>query len=105
MHHHERWDGDGYPARLKGYEIPFGARVLAVADSFDAMTSDRPYRKALSAYQAIQILLEGRGTQWEPAIVNAFVDMVMSQMDEVLPEHLSNLQAPSTRSQTALVTS
>jgi HD-GYP domain-containing protein (c-di-GMP phosphodiesterase class II) len=106
MHHHERWDGDGYPARLKGYEIPFGARVLAVADSFDAMTSDRPYRKALSVYQAIQILLEGRGTQWEPAIVNAFVDMIMSQMvDEALPEHLFQMRAPSTLSQTALVTS
>jgi HD-GYP domain-containing protein (c-di-GMP phosphodiesterase class II) len=106
MHHHERWDGDGYPARLKGYEIPFGARVLAVADSFDAMTSDRPYRKALSVYQSIQILLEGRGTQWEPAIVNAFVDMIMSQMvDEALPEHLFQMRAPSTLSQTALVTS
>lgn len=105
MHHHERWDGDGYPARLTGYEIPFGARVLAVADSFDAMTSDRPYRKALSVYQAIQILLEGRGTQWEPAIVNAFVDMIMSQLDEALPEPLSQLRAPSTLSQTALVTS
>src|SRR6185295_547046 len=66
MHHHERWDGDGYPKGLREYEIPFGARVIAVADSFDAMTSNRPYRKALSTIQAIQILLEGRGTQWDP---------------------------------------
>lgn len=81
-HHHERWDGHGYPARLKEHEIPFGARVIAVADSFDAMTSDRPYRKALSVDKAIQILLEGRGTQWDPSIVNAFVDMIMSQAEE-----------------------
>jgi HD-GYP domain-containing protein (c-di-GMP phosphodiesterase class II) len=69
MHHHERWDGDGYPKGLREYEIPFGARVIAVADSFDAMTSNRPYRKALSTIQAIQILLEGRGTQWDPQLV------------------------------------
>ncbi len=105
LHHHERWDGRGYPAGLKGYEIPFGARVIAVADSFDAMTSDRPYRKALSAHQAIQILLEGRGAQWEAAIVNAFVDMIMSQVDEQVPEHLSDLQESSSLSQTALVPS
>ena len=54
MHHHERWDGNGYPSGLKAHEIPFGARVIAVADSFDAMTSDRPYRKALSVDMAVQ---------------------------------------------------
>lgn len=75
MHHHERWDGAGYPAGLKGYEIPFGARVIAVADSFDAMTSDRPYRKALSESQAMQILIEGQGQQWDPVIVNAFLEI------------------------------
>jgi HD-GYP domain-containing protein (c-di-GMP phosphodiesterase class II) len=75
-HHHERWDGFGYPAGLKGPEIPFGARIIAVADSFDAMTSDRPYRTALSRERAIQILLEGRGTQWDTNVVNTFVDMV-----------------------------
>lgn len=81
-HHHERWDGHGYPARLKGPEIPFGARVIAVADSFDAMTSDRPYRKALSHKRAIQTLLEGRGKQWDTNVVNAFVDMIGDQLDE-----------------------
>lgn len=105
LHHHERWDGDGYPGRLKGSEIPFGARVIAVVDSFDAMTSDRPYRKALSAHRAIQTLLEGRGTQWDPAIVNAFVDMIMSQAGHEVPEHLSDLQESSSLSQTALVPS
>jgi HD-GYP domain-containing protein (c-di-GMP phosphodiesterase class II) len=105
MHHHERWDGGGYPAHLKGYEIPFGARVIAVADSFDAMTSDRPYRKALSAHQAIQTLLEGRGTQWEPTIVNAFVDMIINQVDEESIKHLSEQRVASALSQTVLVTS
>jgi HD-GYP domain-containing protein (c-di-GMP phosphodiesterase class II) len=76
LHHHERWDGNGYPSGLSGYEIPFGARVVAVADSFDAMISDRPYRRALSKRQAIQILLDGRGKQWDASIVNAFVDMI-----------------------------
>ena len=91
-HHHERWDGQGYPGRLEGYEIPFGARVIAVADSFDAMTSDRPYRKALSSYQAAQILLEGRGKQWDPNIVNAFVDLMIDQKEGGIQERLSQQQ-------------
>lgn len=72
-HHHERWDGTGYPDRLAGLDIPFGARLIAVADSYDAMTSDRPYRPGMSQSKAIQILLDGRGTQWEPALVDAFI--------------------------------
>lgn len=82
MHHHERWDGCGYPDGLKEYEIPFGARVIAIADSFDAMTSDRPYRQAMSNDEAIQVLLEGRGAQWDPNIVNAFVEMMSKEADE-----------------------
>lgn len=85
MHHHERWDGKGYPVGLSGYDIPFGARVIAVADSYDAMTSERPYRSALDSRQAIQILLEGRGRQWDANVVNAFVDM-MSEKLEVKPQ-------------------
>jgi HD-GYP domain-containing protein (c-di-GMP phosphodiesterase class II) len=81
MHHHERWDGGGYPAGLSGYAIPFGARVIAVADSYDAMTSERPYRSALDNRQAIQILLEGRGRQWDANVVNAFVDMMSERLD------------------------
>ena len=72
-HHHERWDGQGYPDGLKGLDIPFGARVVAVADSFDAMTSDRPYRAGMPINKAAQILREGRGQQWEPMIVDAFL--------------------------------
>jgi len=105
MHHHERWDGMGYPAGLEGHEIPFGARLIAVADSFDAMTSDRPYRKALSANQALQILLEGRGKQWDPQIVNTFVDMMIKLMDEKSTESLSDYQTSIAFSQTVMASS
>jgi HD-GYP domain-containing protein (c-di-GMP phosphodiesterase class II) len=75
-HHHERWDGQGYPAGLKGTEIPFGARVVAVADSFDAMTSDRPYRAGMPPEKAARILRAGRGQQWDAAIVDALLRSV-----------------------------
>lgn len=77
LYHHERVDGRGYPHGLRGDDIPFGARVIAVADSFDAMTSDRPYRKGMSIATATQILVEGRGTQWDSGIVDAFVARVV----------------------------
>jgi putative nucleotidyltransferase with HDIG domain len=75
--HHERWDGHGYPAQKKGYEIPFGARVIAVADAFDAITTDRPYRFARSVSQALQILNEGSGTQWDPEVVKALEEVLV----------------------------
>lgn len=93
-HHHERWDGLGYPAGLKGSEIPFGARVIAVADSFDAMTSDRPYRTASSRQRAIQTLLEGRGSQWDASVVNAFVDMIDEVADSLPEQPRSNCSDP-----------
>ena len=71
-HHHERWDGKGYPSGLKGEETPLVARLMAVADAFDAMTTDRPYRKAMEEPKALSILLEGAGTQWDPECVRAF---------------------------------
>lgn len=71
--HHERWDGTGYPLGLRGEEIPLGARILAIADSFDAMTSDRPYRKALSRQMAIKELRENAGTQFDPKLVEVFI--------------------------------
>jgi hypothetical protein len=73
LHHHERYDGEGYPGRLAGDQIPLGARVVAVADSFDAMTSDRPYRQALTLDDAIDRLRAGAGSQWDPSIVAAFL--------------------------------
>jgi putative two-component system response regulator len=70
-HHHERWDGDGYPDGLSGDAIPPGARLLAVADAFDAMTSDRSYRKALSPEQAFSEIQSGAGKQFDPIVVEA----------------------------------
>src|SRR5829696_6903139 len=70
--HHERWDGDGYPDGLGGEDIPLGARVFAVADTLDAMTSDRPYRRALPWASAGAEILRQRGGQFDPAIVRAF---------------------------------
>jgi putative nucleotidyltransferase with HDIG domain len=71
-HHHERYDAGGYPDGLRGDQIPLEARILTVADSFDAMSSNRPYRKALSPQEAIQELREKAGTQFDPQIVEAF---------------------------------
>ncbi len=75
-HHHERWDGKGYADSLAGEDIPRLARVIAVVDSFDAMTSDRPYRPALSVEETVRRLTEGAGSQWDPAIVAVFVRLV-----------------------------
>jgi HD-GYP domain-containing protein (c-di-GMP phosphodiesterase class II) len=72
-HHHERWDGSGYPDGLGGEDIPFGARILAVADAFDALTSARAYRPAGGPDAAIRILQEGAGTQWDQRVVQALV--------------------------------
>lgn len=71
-HHHESYDGTGYPSKLAGDDIPFEARLLAVADSFDAMSSDRPYRKGMPSHKIDAILREGAGKQWDPEVVQAF---------------------------------
>ncbi len=72
-HHHENWDGTGYPHGLKGTSIPVGARILAVVDCFDALTSDRPYRPRLADEEAIRILVDRRGSMYDPMIVDAFI--------------------------------
>lgn len=71
-HHHERFDGKGYPDGLKGEEIPLGARIIAVADSFDAMTSNRPYRRALPFSVALEEIVKNSGAQFDPHVVDAF---------------------------------
>jgi HD-GYP domain-containing protein (c-di-GMP phosphodiesterase class II) len=73
--HHENWNGTGYPQGLQGGEIPLGARILSVVDCFDALTSDRPYRSRLAATEAMHIVLERRGTMYDPAVVDTFVHM------------------------------
>jgi putative nucleotidyltransferase with HDIG domain len=71
-HHHENWDGTGYPDGLSGTNIPIGARILSVVDCFDALTSDRPYRPRLSEKEALRILVERRGTMYDPLVVDTF---------------------------------
>jgi putative nucleotidyltransferase with HDIG domain len=73
--HHENWDGSGYPNGLRGEEIPLGARILSVVDCFDALTSDRPYRPALSDAEALAIIARERGTKYDPGVVDMFVQV------------------------------
>ena len=75
LHHHERWDGGGYPHGLRGEEIPMEARILAVADAYDAMTSDRPYRPALSHEDAMNEVRRCSGTQFDPEVADAFLSL------------------------------
>jgi putative nucleotidyltransferase with HDIG domain len=75
-HHHERWDGAGYPDRLAGEHIPLDARIIAIVDAYDAMTSDRPYRPGMPPQRALTILRENRGPQWDPALIDLFVPLV-----------------------------
>jgi len=78
-HHHEHWNGAGYPDGLKGAAIPLSARIVAISDAWDAMTSDRPYRPAMSLDQARAILAEGRGVQWDGDLVDRFLALPDSQ--------------------------
>jgi len=75
-HHHEAWDGSGYPAGLKGQDIPLGARILSVVDCYDALTSDRPYRPRMARSQAEQVLKERRGRAYDPLIVDRFLEIL-----------------------------
>ena len=78
--HHERWDGDGYPQGLAGEEIPIEGRITAVADVFDALLSDRCYRPALSLDDAVEVMRQGRGTHFDPQVVDA----LLGNLDEAL---------------------
>ncbi|MDQ6694089.1 MAG: HD domain-containing protein [Chloroflexota bacterium] len=81
--HHEHWDGSGYPQGLQGQRIPLEARIFAVADAFDAITSERPYAHARSYEQAVSILLEEVGSRFDPAIVKAFVSVPKADWDQI----------------------
>ena len=78
LHHHEFFNGCGYPLKIAGTAIPFGARILSVADAYEAMTSDRPYRKSLPQEVAFNILTEERGKQFDPQVVDAFLEIMHS---------------------------
>jgi putative nucleotidyltransferase with HDIG domain len=95
--HHERMDGRGYPRGLAGSAIPLGARIIAVADSWDAMTSDRPYRTALDPEVALGELLRGRGTQWDAEVVDAFAQTLPGAA-ELDPERHESFARPLLRS-------
>ena len=75
-HHHERWDGRGYPSGLKGKSIPLSARIVSLADVYDALTSARPYKPAFSHEKAMKIIMEGKGSQFDPTVVEAFLRQV-----------------------------
>lgn len=91
-HHHESWNGSGYPSGLKGTEIPVGARILSVVDCFDALTSDRPYRPRLSDEEALRILIERRGTMYDPLVVDTFVRVHA----DITPEPIATRLTPHT---------
>jgi putative two-component system response regulator len=78
--HHERWDGGGYPSGLAGEDIPLWGRICTVADVFDAVTSERPYKPAFPNDEAMRILRDGRGNQFDPRVVDAFFD----RLEEIL---------------------
>ncbi|MFC1969473.1 HD-GYP domain-containing protein [Chloroflexota bacterium] len=78
-HHHDRYNGTGFEQTIRGEKIPLGARIIAVADSYDAMTSDRPYRKAMSVNEALAELERCNGSQFDPSVVRAFLKVVASE--------------------------
>jgi putative nucleotidyltransferase with HDIG domain len=79
LHHHERWDGKGYPDGLSAYDIPFGSRIIALADSIDAMIYKRPYRPAFSLDECLKRLKEGIGTQYDPDIADAAIAVCFNE--------------------------
>ena len=79
LYHHERWDGKGYPNKLKGEDIPLGARIVAIADVYQALISKRPYRKAFSKSKAIETIKEASGTQFDPHIVDVFLNLIKKE--------------------------
>ncbi len=83
LHHHESYDGKGYPAGLKGEEIPIGSRIVSVIDAFDAMVSSRPYREGLPFEEAERRLLQARGTQFDPDVVDRFLPLARAEMSSV----------------------
>jgi len=95
-HHHENWDGTGYPDALGGHAIPLGARVLAVVDCYDALTSERPYREPLSHAAALEMIVARRGTMYDPAILDAFVRAVqrLRSCDAIVTRDFSSSRFP-----------
>jgi putative nucleotidyltransferase with HDIG domain len=93
-HHHENWNGSGYPDGLSGTDIPIGARILAVVDCFDALTSDRPYRARLPVGEAIEILSARRGSMYDPLVVDAFIER-QSRWSQPQTDEVAVLEPPA----------
>lgn len=91
LYHHEAWDGHGYPNGLKGEEIPLSARILTVADVFDVLTSQRPYKAPLSLDAARERLLIGSGTSFDPQIIQAFFQLLETRPDFTLPQRVCSI--------------
>jgi HD-GYP domain-containing protein (c-di-GMP phosphodiesterase class II) len=93
-HHHERWDGGGYPDGLKAEATPLIARLIAVADAFSAMTTTRPYRKALPVEEALRRLREAAGSQLQPELVEAFVTAIEIDPEAPAPNETGDVWLP-----------
>jgi putative two-component system response regulator len=94
LSHHEHWDGTGYPNGISGVEIPVGARIIAVVDAWDAMTTDRPYRRSLGEAESVRRLRAGSGSQWDPAVVAKLLELLAT--GELRPAELpDNGAAPA----------
>jgi HD-GYP domain-containing protein (c-di-GMP phosphodiesterase class II) len=83
LHHHEKYDGSGYPAGLRGEEIPVGARIVSVIDAFDAMVAQRPYKEGLPCEEALRRLVKDSGTHFDPAVVGHFLPIASAEMASV----------------------
>ncbi len=97
-HHHERWDGKGYPCGLRGEAIPIGARIVAVVDAYDAMMTDRPYRRALGLEETLRRMREGRGREWDPTLLDLFIELVeQHRLEEPFIEGALTMAVPTER--------
>jgi HD-GYP domain-containing protein (c-di-GMP phosphodiesterase class II) len=83
LHHHEKFDGSGYPSGLKGREIPIGARIVSVIDAFDAMVAERPYKHGIPTDEALRRLVQDRATHFDPDVVDVFLPMAQAELDSV----------------------
>jgi putative two-component system response regulator len=93
-YHHEKWDGTGYPRRLKGTEIPLEGRLMAIADVYDAIVSKRPYKEAISHEQAVEIIKKDSGTHFDPTVVQAFLNIADDFWVESMVAHKNQDTAP-----------
>jgi len=87
LHHHERWDGEGYPAKLAGGDIPLAARIMAIADTFDAMSSNRAYRPAREREQVLEVIRHCAGSQFDPELAPLILEIDLSEFDRMMARH------------------